>query len=866
MGTEEDAAEEEDTAEAAAEEVDEEEEAAAVAAVAEEADLCTRQMHEMLPLFAALVEMEGLGKEDFINAVQDEELVDISMHAKLVHLFTALLENRDMCRKVVAAWRAFDGANGREREGEFREVDNATLAYALNLTPSDKAELERTTPPQDSKRFLYNAIRKKGLDLNGILIQTTLEVKLKGRRYTAESSVLKMDEMLKGFLESDARDQGPFYPDVGNCEALRNCGTRMAELRKAYVKRFPGTANDLIVFVSLETDGTTKNKTSLQPVYVTLPQYDPFAKVQNIAQSFILVGWLVTGDLVRVFDAKTGVKVAISSVPDADRRVALSELKRLGMAQVLQSMADVDIEGPVRLRPGGEFGDKAIRIVHYLHHADLPELYSMLGVTQNYLKTCPFCWGFGHTGSELRDTLKELEMTDEERKQVGLRERAFPYHTHLFFQDDNVYNNFTTDMLHIVEGVLTMAYDLFAVLMGKEKRFAFLALSQSYGNVVFGSSAVSGHKNEECTKSFQGVVLALLTLRQSNPTHRNLALCCETACLLMETVIIAKDDSVGLLLERLEVTTARLRALYDDGLFRSTKFNPYTIKLHIWLNHLTHHAKANGCVKGFSTAAGETAHGDTWDLFRRGVHTSAGMKQLLLDSRIKLALNEAMRKFLKQRRAEPVPQVLWTMPWSPAVRVVFSRSQTCPRADLLRYVQVMLDHRRMQLGFESVVEGMEGLEKQLESTVEFSTAASMGIYCKTRQVDIKRPNMLKAGENSVLAYSRGKARERGPNHKCNNPGCLHHAQLEMFTSMANEADTVHGIPLMFVRAKGKVCAVVLQLEPVYVANDCEHLVAVLLKVKPALALVSPNRFRGVCKMHVRAPRVWVLRPRRLHDM
>ncbi|KAH9244988.1 hypothetical protein BASA81_017542, partial [Batrachochytrium salamandrivorans] len=352
-----------------------------------------------------------------------------------------------------------------------------------------------------------------------------------------------MDEMLKGFLESDARDQGPFYPDVGNCEALRNCGTRMAELREAYIKRFPGTVDDLIVFVSLETDGTTKNKTSLQPVCVTLPQYDPFAKVQNIAQSFILVGWLVTGDLVRVFDAATGSEVAVSSVPDTDRRLALSELKRLGVAQ-------------------------AIRIVHYLHHADLPELYYMLGVTQNYLKTCPFCWGFGHTefGSDMRDMLTELEMTDEQRKQVGLRERAFPYHTHLFFQDDNVYSNFTTDMLHIVEGVLTMAYELFAVLM---ESFGFLALSQSYGNVVFGSRAVSGHKNEECTKSFQGVVLALLTLRYSNPTHRDLTHCCETACLLMETVIIAKDDSVGLLLKRLEVTTARLRALYDDGLFRS---------------------------------------------------------------------------------------------------------------------------------------------------------------------------------------------------------------------------------------------------------------------------------------------------------
>ncbi|KAH9244989.1 hypothetical protein BASA81_017543 [Batrachochytrium salamandrivorans] len=139
MGTENDAAEEED-----AEEAEEEE---AVAAAAEEADLRTRQTHEMLPLFAALVEMEGLGEEEFAEALLDKELIDISMHAKLVHLFVTMLENRDLCRKVAAAWRAF---HGREREGEFREVDNATLAYALNLTPSDKAELDRTTARQQT--------------------------------------------------------------------------------------------------------------------------------------------------------------------------------------------------------------------------------------------------------------------------------------------------------------------------------------------------------------------------------------------------------------------------------------------------------------------------------------------------------------------------------------------------------------------------------------------------------------------------------------------------------------------------------------------------------------------------------------------
>jgi hypothetical protein len=361
------------------------------------------------------------------------------------------------------------------------------------LDANQQEKLRKARPTLNGKRFLRRKLEHLGLSDD--IITEPLATVQGGFMFSVNFYFLNLKEAILSYFESSVlRHAGPFHELPSTCPTLRQNGTRMRHSFEQWFAQNPASllANDFLLFCAFYTDISTKNQTSLYPIYMYFPQFDVLARTQTIESSMILVGWLPVGSFVQVQTEKgKGRFVPISFPRDEVRQPAARWLKKSAWGKLLDHLISLHYDEDFKFPPGSEFEGRRIRPVLYLHVGDLPELFMFLSITQNYEKFCPFCYGFRNEcvhKDKFRSPELDRDFAENDFPSMGADPSMCPYNKPLHVSDGNYYKLIAIDLLHAVEGVAERQVEIWTE--HHNVNLHYTALSKRYGNYVFNCHVV----------------------------------------------------------------------------------------------------------------------------------------------------------------------------------------------------------------------------------------------------------------------------------------------------------------------------------------------------------------------------------------
>jgi hypothetical protein len=307
--------------------------------------------------------------------------------------------------------------------------------------------------------------------------------------------------------------------------------------------------------------------------------------------------------------------------------------------------------------------------------------------------------------------------------------------------------------------------------------------------------------------------------------------------------------------------------------------------MHILLLHSSEHIVAGGSPKNYSTACGETWHQRVWALSRRSSHRDGVLREMIVDSRIVLAMKEAilLDNLIEQTGGGGVSFGFGTE-WSPVVQVWLNFPQkSCPRKVLDAVNEVIRSLAQMEkedcklepVDLETFTQliSQEGVDVTSQKT-SFSSSASMKIECAIRKTMIKTPRRLRCTlEDRALLSFKGND-DVDETLVCRRKKCMAHDEnIQLFCPLDREHQTDHGFPLMFFHdSRVGVCALVAGVSSFGTEGLKHGVVELCDKVfrgcffSGVVKVVRWGKWRGPCSFMVHEDKMWVTRKRRMHDL
>jgi hypothetical protein len=778
---------------------------------------------------------------------------------------------------------------GRDAEAERMKLLLAAVDRVVSLTPEQKLRAEQAQPPHDIARKMRSIID----------VQTESQVlteDFQGLRASFTFQYVNPAQAALELYQSEAvRAVGRIRRfGQADCEARAEMGTWEAELIDELDKAHPSRdkSSELIISIVVFSDATVVSNEKLHPVMMCLESMSNNARTTHVKISHAVVAFLPTLETIAVSRISDGARMSLIDGSNENARKAVAALRDKAFRVLFEKIAAAEKGFPVELN--GKL--TTVRVVLSRIVNDMEERHDVLGLKNRH--PCSHCYAFGTVRTnkavgeandfevlfrihdagrpqqivdfnELRKKPRTLENDKAlfstardsgqnlSRKDQELVRKAFARLTGLEGSSDSTLGKkllmshraasyFGVEPMHMFSGAITRFMVGIESVLG-DKFFKFAA--KAYGNETLGIQNPKYHIHimEVAFTDLRSILLALRDPQwASRPAAHEFQ---RLVGLWLVLVWLAKDDAVGLskvLLKQVcEDLYKGMEALENDGKLRITP------KLHE-LIHLPTMAERFGSIKKLNAGVFERLHGDVKDAYRNKTsrHKISSLRSMLEMASMQRVVDASSA--LVDDTAVVVDPSLPAHPLA-TFRLIAAGWKEIPNDTVRNAAARVVEVLGLSLTF---VGAPDPLPLSPVGSVKFATKLECSITCALRKQIIKSPETIAAFENDwrffdVLAYVDNPHSE-GMVPCQQTPHCMYHnPDFQLFAPISREAETLHGIPLLFFEPadkSGDVSAVIIPLKPYAPEQAVANILALVeSEILCEFKIVHAKQIRGVCK-------------------
>jgi hypothetical protein len=691
-----------------------------------------------------------------------------------------------------------------------------------------------------------------------VLRLVSIQESVGGFKFQADVQWRDPKEVVTQLYTSDVnRAKGPYVSaSHRECNALRTSGTRFAWFNRSIRDKYPNDDDGVeYVFLRLASDGSGTNFTSFHPILISLVNYSADALAVNPMTAQAVLGFLPSLVSIKVTD---GAQQPVSiSKAHAERNLALTRLSQKAMRELLLDLR--------RLEDGFtmEWAGRRVRARAFLfiYLTDMMERRWLLDLPGHLSWHCSWCYNDNRTGFDVNlDSLtadlraRSASTTAAIRALMPTKDadgdfasgdnalcrlfgvRPTDEYNPFFLNGKQIVSSFIrdpsalfpSDLLHVVEGVITL---LVRLLHEGVYASSLFNVARDFGDTSFSvSNTIAFHKFENRAYNLQFIAAALALggprLRAQRPGWNygmsRVADHARLVCRFLEIFTILKDDAPGECLDDLHSSISVLgegyRALRKDLVIDETKIAADTCKLHELLEHVEEQVLEFGCARDYGTYLTEWFHPVLKAMLRdSGLHRTDQAKKMLCHSYYRSL-------FAELRLDTNAGGVRSNEPWSPRDTHVIRAAKN--RLGLARHLAdnwQALAKRVPSIGLLEAEAVLVRIGAVVGDVTLYGDNLECSIRCATRDVGIKSAISFyvptHAGRDLKVISYRLTEELLAP---CSAAGCRHHdARVHLFPPHFRATEDLHGIPILYVAGTTGSVAVVVKLGPWDPEFECD---------------------------------------------
>jgi len=654
------------------------------------------------------------------------------------------------------------------------------------------------------------------------------------------------------------RLRGPIYDwNAKHCKTGRI--PNLSDLVRKFAKAMGYVASskeNLTLPVQLYSDETRSASGNVQfnPMWLSLATIDPDTRLMCNIDAHALVGFLPDEKSIEYrFSASGKDKIygrsAESLVKSTQKTQALNGLKQQALMHFLSVWKSFEQDGMPFV-----ISEKSVRvrIVLFNFVSDMKERRVHLGLRKNVYH-CSACYDFPAKNNEiqfgLRTTAQDLKFRkdfidkqrdtaadkrgeskkfDDEHNKHGITLKDNCPFTKSdrsqIFMENGPYASFRFDALHMKDGIVDYYMSFLATYLGED---TFIGETVKFGNIFLKTKRFSMHIMEKGLESFHFIPIALaFGTFEHNPTAELREKLVKGSCDLLRVLALLTDPCphlvkaalaasivdfknhvewlLGMIMECANERNAKSSSV-KKGKAKGSSGNE-TPKMHHLFAHAISEIENGGLADSLSAKMYETFHEKVKEMYGNTSHRRGGSAF----REIVLGYFYRMVTFHVQATSATTTGLLppRDAPWKPVTRFHISVLD-----DSTMTLEQLLEknvHDVHQLLFREYDTDLSNYEIDgTTNTQRFGNTLKYWFECELRKVSITPvrcavvPGTSKGnycdGAYNAIAYRDSKKRHSLPPADCVDPNCRHHHEsFQLFCSSARDADTAHGVPLLFV--------------------------------------------------------------------